>query len=86
MCEDLAVRVFKARVAGGLLGSGLKASSLDMLGLCSSEHGTTDMEMERPWVPGGCRGVKWLPEPMGEKASELQEPESGLRSPSAVRE
>lgn len=49
--EGLAVRVFGARVAGGVLSSRVKVSvisSADMSGLWSSEQGTTDMEMERP--------------------------------------
>ncbi len=97
--EGLAVRVFEARVAGGVLDSRLKASvisSADMWGLWSSEQGTTDMERERPWVLVGWVGVEGLPELegglMGEKAplscwgSELQEPESGLASPPWIKE
>lgn len=60
------MRVFEGRVAGGVLGSRAKVSvisSADMLGLLSSEQGTTDMEMERPWTLVGCRGVEGLPEP-----------------------
>lgn len=89
--QGLAVRVFEARVAGGVLGSGAKASSVNIQGLCSSEKGTADMEMERPWVLAGCTGLGELLEleggRMGENASlscwgsELQEPELGLGSP-----
>lgn len=92
--EGLAARVLEALAAGGVPGSGPKASgisSADTEGLCSVEQGTTEMETERPWAPGGCRGASELPKPerglTGEKASlscwgsELQEPESGLESP-----
>ena len=54
------------------------------------------MEMERPWPLVGCSGVVGLPELerglMGERASlsvwgsELQEPESDLRSPPGGKE
>lgn len=87
------MRVFEARVAGGLLGSRVKVSAIssdNMIGLCSSVQGTTDMEMERLWVLVGCSRVERLPVLvwglLGEKAllscwgSELQEPESRLRS------
>lgn len=63
--EGLAERVFEAHVTGGVVGSRVKVSfisSSDMYGLCSFEQGTTDMEMERPWVLVGCRGVEGLPE------------------------
>lgn len=49
--EVFAARVFKARVAGGVFGSRVKASAIssaDMQGFWSTEQGTTDMEMERP--------------------------------------
>lgn len=69
--EGLLVCVFEARVAGGLLGSRVKASSVSMQALWSAEQGTTDMEMERPWVLVGFRGRGGLTEmeggPMGEK-------------------
>lgn len=93
--EVLAVCVFEARVAGGVLCSGAKASSVNVhvSGPRSFEHGTTDMEMERPWVPVGSWCVKGLGRGlMGEKASlsswgsELQEPESILGSPPWVKE
>lgn len=83
------MRVFEVRVAGGLLGSRVKVSAIssgNMLGLWPSVQGTTDMEMERPWVLVGCSGMEGLPELVGglvgEKAllscwgSELQEPGS----------
>lgn len=63
--EGLAERVFEARAVGGVLGSRVKVSVIssgDMYGLCSFEQGTTDMEMERPWVLVGCRGVEGLSE------------------------
>lgn len=93
VCEDLVVRVFETRLGGGVLGSGVKASgisSVDMYLLCSSEQGTTDMEMERPWLAVGCRGWEGLQTLerglMGEKASlscdgsEPQEPVSPVSS------
>ncbi len=47
MWEGLAVAVFKALLAGGVLGSSV-ASSANMQGPWSLEQGTTDIEMERP--------------------------------------
>lgn len=85
------MHVFEARVTGGVLCSGEKASvisSAGMEGLWSSEQGTTDMEMERPWL-AGCMGARG---PMGENVSlslrdsVLKASVSGLRSPPTVKE
>lgn len=64
--EYLAVCVFGARVPRGVLGSKMNASAISsagMLGLWSSEQGTTDMEMERPCALLGCSGVEGFLEP-----------------------
>lgn len=50
--ELLVGGALEARAGGGALGSA-SAPSLESWGLRVSEHGTTDMEMERPCGAGG---------------------------------
>lgn len=66
MWEGLAVHVLETRMAGGLPGSrGSAFSPGNVSGLWSSVQGTTDMEMDRPWVLVGFNGMNGL---LGEKA------------------
>lgn len=61
MWQGFAVHILEARMAGGLPGSRVSAiSSGNVSDLWSSVQGTTDMEMERPWVLVGFSGVKGL--------------------------
>lgn len=97
--EDLNVWVFETCVSEGVLDSKENGSlmfSVGTVGLWSSEQGTTDIEMERPWLLLGFNEVKGLPELkeglIGEKGllsccdSELQEPELCLRSPPRIKD